>query len=482
MRTRFISRRGLLQTAAAAGAASSFISKPLRAATESDVLIIGAGLSGLRAAHDAQDGGAKVQVIEGRNRAGGRVLSLTDIPGNPEAGGNGIGAGYGRMIDSAQRFGVELMNIAERAPLIFQRELVLDGKVIKESEWADHPRNAFKGPMKKMMPWQPMPLLMSTKNPLGKNYEDWYDPKSFGLDVSMHDWFLSQGLDEASIELAYNINCEHGASAHDVSSLMVAFTYSWGNMQRDILPRATYAGKGGNQSIPNAMAKALGDKVHYKKAVVGIRSDGNMAEATCADGSVYRAKKIICSIPFAALRNVKMDPVVPGAQGRAIKTMGVQKLTQSHIVAKKPFWTEDGLKPGLWTDGIVGNMMAQPFGQKPDEITSFTLWHRGWMADQIDRMPEAEAKKASIACVEAIRPSAKGKLEVRGFKSWQTDPFSCGDWAIWQPGQVSDFIQHVAKPHGNVHFCGEHTALSNRGMEGAMESGERAAQEVLQAL
>lgn len=140
------------------------------------------------------------------------------------------------------------------------------------------------------------------------------------------------------------------------------------------------------------MAKALGDKVHYKKAVVGIRSDGNMAEATCADGSVYRAKKIICSIPFAALRNVKMDPVVPGAQGRAIKTMGVQKLTQSHIVAKKPFWTEDGLKPGLWTDGIVGNMMAQPFGQKPDQITSFTLWHRGWMADQIDRMPEAEAK------------------------------------------------------------------------------------------
>ena len=71
---------------------------------------------------------------------------------------------------------------------------------------------------------------------------------------------------------------------------------------------------------------------------------------------------------------------------------------------------------------------------------------------------------------------------MRGFKSWQTDPFSCGVWAIWQPGQVRDFIQHVAKPHGNVHFCGEHTALSNRGMEGAMESGERAAQEVLQAL
>ncbi len=479
MRTRYISRRGLLQTAAAVGAMTS---APLRAATEADVLVIGAGLSGLRAAHDLQDGGAKVQVIEGRNRAGGRVLSLTDIPGNPEAGGNGIGAGYGRMIDSAQRFGVQLNNIADRAPFIFMRELVLDGKIIKEPDWENHPRNPFKGPMRKMMPWTPMPVLMTTKNPLGKNYEDWYDPKSFGKDISMHEWFMQQGLDDAAIELAYNTNCEHGSSAHDVSSLMVAFTYSWGNMQRDIEPRATYAAKGGNQAIPNAMAKALGDKVHYKKAVVGIRSDGTMAEATCADGSVYRAKKIVCSIPFAALRNVKIDPLVTGPQGRAMRIMGVQKLTQSHLVAKKPFWIEDGMKAGMWTNGIAGNVMAQPFGEKPTDVTSFTCWHRGFMADMIDRMPEADAKKAIIADIEATRPSAKGKLEVRGFKSWGADPFSCGDWAIWQPGQVRDFIQHVAKPHGNVHFCGEHTALSNRGMEGAMESGERAAQEVLQAL
>jgi monoamine oxidase len=482
MRTRYISRRGLLRTAAAVGAASTFAAKPLRAATESDVLVIGAGLAGLRAAHDLQDGGAKVQVIEGRNRAGGRVLSLTDIPGIPEAGGNGIGAGYGRVIDSAQRFNVELMNIAGVAPVVFQRELVLGGQIIKESEWENHPRNAFKGPMKKMMPWQPFPILMTTKNPLGKNYEDWYDPKTFGMDISMHEWFMQQGLDDAAIELAYNINCEHGASAHDVSALMIAFTYSWGNMQRDIEPRATYAAKGGNQAIPNAMAKALGDKVHYKKIVSGIRSDGNMAEAVCADGSVYKAKKIVCSIPYAALRNVKIDPLVPGAQGRAIKTMGVQKLTQTHVVPKKPFWEDDGLKPGLWTDGITGNVMAQPFGNKPGEISSFTIWHRGWIADQIDRMPEAEAKKAVIAGIEAIRPSAKGKLEARTIKSWQTDPFSCGDWAIWQPGQVRDFIQTIFKPHGNVHFCGEHTAMSNRGMEGAMESGERAAQEVLQAL
>ena len=40
----------------------------------------------------------------------------------------------------------------------------------------------------------------------------------------------------------------------------------------------------------------------------------------------------------------------------------------------------------------------------------------------------------------------------------------------------------MAEPHGNLHFCGEHTALSNRGMEGAMESGERVAFEVMDAI
>jgi monoamine oxidase len=37
-------------------------------------------------------------------------------------------------------------------------------------------------------------------------------------------------------------------------------------------------------------------------------------------------------------------------------------------------------------------------------------------------------------------------------------------------------------PHGRLHFCGEQTALANRGMEGAMESGERAAIEAMDHL
>lgn len=476
-----VSRRRILGATTAAAALGS-MARPVHAVTQSDVLVVGAGLSGLRAALDLQEQGFSVQVIEGRKRVGGRVLSLYDIPGNPEAGGNGIGAGYGRMIDAAQRYGVELVNIADRAPLMFARELVLDGKIVPEKEWPNHPRNPFKGPFKGMMPWTIVPILASTKNPLGRNYEDWYDPKSFGLDIPLADWLKTQGLDDAAIELAFNTNVDHGQSADEVSALMIFFVYSWGNMQREIEPRATYAAKGGNMRIPEAMARALKTEIHFGKTVAGLRSDDTGAEAVCADGSVYRAKRLVCSVPTAVLRTMKIDPLPAGAQGKAIRTLGFQILTQTHLVATKPFWEEDGAKPGMFTDGLAGNIMAQHYATDPKQVTSLTAWHRGWQAARLDRMPEADARKAVLAAIEAIRPAAKGKLKVAGFKSWYNDPFSAGDWAVWQPGQIKEFIQHLSKPHGRIHFCGEHTALSNRGMEGAMESGERAAQEVLAAI
>jgi len=49
---------------------------------------------------------------------------------------------------------------------------------------------------------------------------------------------------------------------------------------------------------------------------------------------------------------------------------------------------------------------------------------------------------------------------------------------IYAPGQIRRFARVMAAPHGRVHFCGEHTARANRGMEGAMESAERVALEL----
>jgi monoamine oxidase len=166
-------------------------------------------------------------------------------------------------------------------------------------------------------------------------------------------------------------------------------------------------------------------------------------------------------------------------QGRAVKELGVQTISLMHLVPKTKFWEKDGGAPSMATDGLVNMLVAERRGADPKEVTSLTAWFRAGNARKLDQLSEKDAKATVVKELERLRPAAKGQLEAIAFHSWINDPFSRGDWAVWEPGQVNAFAREIGKAQGRLHFCGEHTAVSNRGMEGAMESGERAALEVL---
>ena len=89
MKPNRVSRRQFLQSAAAVSVA--FVTPKIAwGQTSADVIVIGAGMSGLNAALLLEEQGLNVRVLEGRNRIGGRVYSLGNVPGNPEAGANAI--------------------------------------------------------------------------------------------------------------------------------------------------------------------------------------------------------------------------------------------------------------------------------------------------------------------------------------------------------------------------------------------------------
>jgi len=475
-----IDRRTVLR---AIGVASVAVAAPgvLQARNKSDVIVIGAGLSGLAAALLLQDAGVNVQVIEGRNRIGGRVLSYRNIPGNPEAGGTAFGPGYARLVDAARTHGVDLIDITPITPFFFRRELVLSDEFISADAWPEHPRNPFPEQAKAMMPWMYLPMLLGRANPL-KTLDAWLAPENAHLDISLHEYLQQTGQSDETIRIAYDINPSWGNSAHDVSALMPLFAYAFTAMQRELAAGGKvmgYTAKGGNQAIPEAMAAALNNEVHLNQQVVAIRSNSDGAEVHCADGSVYRANRVICSVPFSVLKRIRIDPILKGAQAKAVNTLESQLINQVHMVAKRPFWEEDGMTPNMFTDSLCGMVFAEHKGKRPEDVTSLTAWVRGHKAAWMDQIEERDAVAAVVADIERLRPAAKGQLEVLAYKSWYRDPFSSGDWAVWQPGQVTELAPHVAIPHGRLHFCGEHTAVTNRGMEGAMESGERAGLEVL---
>jgi monoamine oxidase len=443
-----------------------------------DVIVIGAGLSGLHAALLFEQQDLDVTVLEGRDRVGGRVSSLDMVPGSPEAGANAIVGSYARLRDAARRFDAELIDHTASGKLNRPKTLALGGEIISSQEWPNSAHNPFPDGQKETMPWQYVSRAISENNPL-KAADDWFDPRFASHDIPLHVFLQSMGASDAIIELAYNTNIIFGTSAHDVSLLQLFGNDFWMKLQREV-ERVSLVGKGGNQRIPEAMARNLKREVSFRKKVSGIRSNADSVEVYCTDGSRYTARHVVCSIPVPVLRNVRFDPVLTGLQERAIKTVAYAPCTQVHMVSKRAFWEDDGLPAYMWTDGPAGFVAPNRNDDSPEEITSLTAWGRGFLARYLDRLGPEGAKAAVINAIEKIRPAAKGQLEALYVKSWELDEFAGGaDFMVWGPGQITEFFGELWAPHGRIHFCGEHTAMLERGMEGAMESGERVALEVL---
>ena len=72
------------------------------------------------------------------------------------------------------------------------------------------------------------------------------------------------------------------------------------------------------------------------------------------------------------------------------------------------------------------------------------------------------------------------RVEPAAVVNWVKYPWMKGHNAYRAPGNITRFGNVVATPHGRIHFAGEHTSVFAMGMEGAMESGERAAFEILE--
>ena len=472
------------------------------------MIVIGAGLSGLETALTLEENGLEVLVLEGRKRIGGRIYTLFDVPGHPEAGGASIAKAYGRCIAAGQKYGVEIVNLT---PLVTQglgQELFIDGEHVERKDWPSHPRNPFAGDMKQLMPWSWSDAMFRRHLPF-QDLENWHDPKYAKYDISVHEFLASHGATDAMIKLGFDTNISYGTTAYDVSLLAQVFGEYWREVNRPKaigIPQAGSANsspataiargtvtadpaellfgayRGGNQNLPIAMADRLRGDVLQGKRIVGIDVDATGGKVTCADGSRHRARAIVCTMPFSTLRNVPINPLPEPVQQRAITTLGYIPITQFHVVARKPFWEADGLSPSMWTNGPLGAVLAERLPDRLGQINSLTVWCRGANGQHIDRFGVDEGKRLILDQFAQLRPASKGLLEVAAVHSWTTDPFSAGDWAIFEPGQVSAFQKTMARPHQRLFFAGEHTSVGSRGMEGALESAERVAIEVLSAI
>ncbi len=468
--TTLLSRRTVL--AGAALIASPALGRARR--HDFDVIVVGAGLSGLNAALTAHQQGARVLVLEARDRVGGRMHTLDHLPVRPEAGANTFSDAYGAALGAAAAAGVAMDDITavlRRSP---PAALMIDGKAISRADWPGHPANPLPAAFRTMFPAEAGVMAMQ-KHPIVQNPDAWIDPTNPIPDGSVADWLASQGFSAAAIALAWDTTPAYGNSAATASALHIGFIQGWLNRQRAIGTNQ-YAVAGGNQRLPEGLAAKLAEPVRLNTIVTSACQTGSSVAVSTADGKTLTARRVIISAPLPALRGIAFDPPLPPRHAEAVASLGYQALSMVFIQARKPFWLEDGLSPSMWTDTDAGWVIATPFGTDPAQpIDGLVVHGRGNLGRRWARLGADAAKASTVAAIEALRPAARGQLEAVHYHAWADDPFAGGAWAIHAPGQPRRLASAIAAPHGLLHFAGEHCSHDQRGMEAAASTGVMAA-------
>ncbi len=442
-----------------------------------DAVVLGAGVSGLHTAHLLEKAGMSVAVIEARDRVGGRVFTLEDLPGHPEMGFNSMGSAYGRGLDLVRQLNVEIQEVGSRYRFGPQPGIYIGGQHFTNEQWAAHPGNPFPDRFKAVPPsFVGMSALM--QNPPIENWMEWNSPANAALDTPFSEYLAAQGLNAEAIRLAHDHIPYHGRNAADVSTMMMA--YNTGFVQGQIAAGPeSFAAVGGNINMPRAMAARLNGDVFLDMPVASIENNNGGAVVTCRDGSRFEADRVISSIPLPALRNIELGLDVPAAQAEAFAETQYNSVSIAMLSATEPFWDEDGQSPSMWCDNFVSQVIAQRYGETPEEVTGLMVMARGDLAYEWDEMGQEAVNERLLSEFETLRPASKGKLEATYFHSWAQEEFTGGTWAYYQPGQATKFPSVVANAVGPVHFCGEHTEFAARGVEGALASAERVTLEIL---
>ncbi len=475
-----LSRRQTLQAVTASAAMVGF-PHVVRAASlglsnrDADVIVIGAGLSGLQAAVLLQDVGVDVLVLEGSERVGGRVYTKDDAPGRPDVGGSEIGTTYARVRDMIDRVGGFTMK-----PFIdiFQLEFALhiDGSLMPVLDWPQATVNKLPESERNTGPFGPFalgPKYAMRPSPLA-DLDSWLEPENAKYDIPYGDFLKSQGASDEAIRLISE-QLDPG-DANGVSTLWIMrsqrFQQFVGGL--DGLDQM----QDGMSRLPEGMARLLSRDVQFGATIESISYDDQGVEVRDAKGRAYRARYVICTVPLTILKQIQFEPGLPDLQAEAVATIPCDRSAGIYFHVTDPYWEEDGMPGSTWTNHAMGRVFRYSWGD------GYYLWMQKGGADAaaLSGMSDKDIMEQALKELHDVRPSTVGRVEPTTVMNWGDYPWTQGHNAYRGPGHIAKYGNIIATPHGPIHFCGEHTSVLASGMEGAMESGERAAVEVLEKI
>jgi monoamine oxidase len=474
-----IDRRDFLRLSAAAVPLVSRLSRrspQRRGAVGDPVVVVGAGLAGLRAAELLHKAGTPVVVLEARSRPGGRVHTIRAPFAEgmyADAGAIRIPPQHETVIQLAKEHNLNLVpfeSLGGSAVITIRGVTAQVPDELKKAAAAlalkPEEQGLGQGALLQRYVGD-LPANLADPNPPADTYAEWrsYDQ------VTWPAWLRSRGASDDAIALM-----TLGGDSRELSALYVLRQFA-------LLQKATqfYKIHGGMDQLPRAMARALGAIVRYNAAVVRIeQGDVGVQLGYVERGrkKSVRASRVVLAIPFSTLREIEVRPGFSSEKAEAIAELPYFPATRLLLQCRSSFWQPMGLsgtargdQPAeMWdctydfdaTRGILGATVGGELGQK------------------LAGMTRSRAIRFGTQLVAQTFPKVTGQFERGSVYRWMLDAWARGAFAVFHPGQMSAIMPGIARPEGRIHFAGEHTSSWMGWMQGALESGERAAREVLE--
>jgi monoamine oxidase len=481
------SRRGFLGFSA--GAASTLLlgacARPLErigAGATEPVIIVGAGIGGLLAAHRLRQAGVRVRLFEAQERVGGRMYSLRDYFADGqvvELGGELIDTGHGVIRALADELGVVLDDVSIEPPDIAHETWYFGGARRTTPEIVEALR--------------PVAARMEADlRRLGDPDVTW---RSRGVAVALDRMTLSEWLDGAGvsgwirslIEVSYTT--EYGLEPAQQSSLNLLTMLSPDPFQIFGESDERFHAHEGNDLITQRLAAHVEDAIETgavlesvralsgRRYTVTLRRGGSTIEATSAH--------VVLAIPFTMLRRVQLDVRLPAQQRRAIEELDYGTNAKLMIGFHERTWRERHRSNGSsFTDLPYQTTWETSRGQagRAGVLTNFTGGRNG---AQLGSGTPAQQAERTVGALEQVYPGvAAARTGMREARfHWPTHEWTHGSYACFSPGQWTSFRGLIGAPVGGVHFIGEHASLEAQGfMEGGCETGDHAARAIVHEL
>lgn len=448
-------RRDFLKTSAIVAAGTIVIPNSFNVISGSKprVIIIGAGFAGLSAAYRLRQKGCDVTILESRNRVGGRVFSHTIDKDDDlviELGAEWVGASHERLISMCKEFGLELMNNQ------FDSHLTFAGQYYPKNGW-DY-----------SVQWK------AKFDNITKDYSGFTEEDKKKLDKM--DWWrylVNNGIQERDLQIRELLDStDFGETIRSVSAFAAIAEYAESSEKNEM----DFKIKGGNGKLSEKLAEKIGmDNIKMKHKVTEVNQTGGSVSVTCDNGSSFSGDYLICTAPTYSVSKINWKPGLPEEKTEAINALQYARISKLALLFNERFWNDEAFDMVTDTYGHYFYHATKNQPGKKGVLISYTI---GDKADVISRQNE-EFKTGIIQ--ESLRPAfgdIKDKMVNQVNYYWGIDEYSKGAYALYGKGQWFTIMPVLKKKFLSTYFAGEHLADWQGFMEGAIVTGEEAADEI----